>query len=277
MQSGNNQMLDNATITGSTSLLAIVGDPIAHVRSPMIYNPRILNAGRNAILLPVHLPSASFEQGMKGLMCIENLTGLVITYPFKERALQLVARIGAVGAQVGAINAMRREHDGSWSGDMFDGAGLLAALAGLGQSAAGRRIVLIGAGGAGSAIAMALAGAAAAHLHIHDRAEDRARTLAERVAGFYPLCRATSGAPRVDDADLLINATPVGMAPEFALAPFLGTLRPEVTVIDIVPSPERTRLLELAQLAGCPTASGQAMIAGQADAVLAYLGLRKGA
>jgi shikimate dehydrogenase len=270
-------MPQQPTINGSTKLLAIVGDPIAQVRSPMIYNQRILNAGYNAVLLPVHLPAAAFEQGMTGLMSIANLSGLVITYPFKERALRFVNNVGAIGLQVGAINAMRREQDGTWSGDMFDGAGLLAALSSLGQSAARQRIMLIGAGGAGSAIAMALAGAGAALLHIHDRAEDRARTLAERVSGFHPNCKTSSGAPTLEGCGLLINATPVGMAPEFALVPFQGTLRPDVTVIDIVPSPETTRLLELAKAAGCPTANGQAMISGQADAVLAYLGLRQGA
>jgi shikimate dehydrogenase len=270
-------MSEQATVTGSTRLLAIVGDPIAQVRSPIIYNPRIHAAGHNAILLPVHLSAAEFERGMAGLMSITNLSGLVITFPFKERALRLVSTIGAVGSQVGAINAMRREDDGTWSGDMFDGAGLLAALGSLGQLAAGRRVMLIGAGGAGSAIAVALAGAGTASLHIHDRVEDRARALVERVAGFYPRCKTSSGAPTLDGSDLLINATPVGMAPDFALVPFEGTLRPDVTVIDIVPSPETTRLLELAQAAGCPTANGQAMISGQADAVLAYLGLLKGA
>ena len=270
-------MSEQATITGSTRLLAIVGDPIAQVRSPVIYNPRLLNAGQNAVLLPVHLPVADFEQGMAGLMRIANLAGLIITYPFKERALQFVATVGDVGTQVGAINAMRRERDGHWSGDMFDGAGLLAALAGLGQSAAGRRVTLIGAGGAGSAIAMALAGSGVASLHVHDRVAERASKLAERVTGFYPRCRTSSGSPSLEGSDVLINATPVGMAPDFALVPFQGTLRPNVTVIDIVSSPETTRLLEMAQAVGCPTANGQAMIAGQADAVLAYLSLLKGA
>jgi shikimate dehydrogenase len=268
-------LADQATINGSTRLLAIVGNPIAHVRSPIIYNPRLLNAGQNAVLLPVHLPPTDFEQGMAGLMRISNLAGLVITAPFKERALRFADTVGNVGTQVGAINAMRRQRDGTWSGDMFDGAGLLAALKALRQSATARRVTLIGAGGAGSAIAMALAGAGAASLHVHDRIEDRALTLAERVSGFYPKCRTSSGAPSLDGCDLLINATPVGMAPNFALVPLQGSLRPDVTVIDIVPSPEVTQLLALAQATGCPTTNGQAMISGQADAVLTFMGLLK--
>lgn len=268
-------MAEQPTIDGSTQLLAIVGDPIAQVRSPLIYNPRIAAAGHNAVLLPVHLPAKEFETGMRGLMSLANLAGLVITYPFKERALAFVDKVGLVGTQVGAINAMRRERDGRWTGDMFDGAGLLAALQGLGQSAARRRITLVGAGGAGSAIAMALAGAGVASLHVHDRIEDRARLLTERVAAHYSSCTATFGAPEIDNRDLLINATPVGMAPDFALLSFNGALRPELTVIDIVPSPQTTRLLEMAQAAGCPTANGQAMISGQADTVLSFFGIHR--
>nr|MBL8457648.1 hypothetical protein [Zoogloeaceae bacterium] len=71
----------------------------------------------------------------------------------------------------------------------------------------------------------------------------------------------------------LVNATPIGMAPDLAMAPVAGALHPGLTVIDIVPKPERTKLLEAAQAMGCPNANGQAMVAGQADAVLAYLGL----
>jgi shikimate dehydrogenase len=259
-------------INGDTRLLAIVGDPVAQVRSPDIMNPRIAAAGHNAVLVPAHVPKANFESGMRGLMQVANLAGLIITYPFKEQAVSLVDTIGTIGSQVGAINAMRREADGRWTGDMFDGAGLLVALQGLGQSAAGRKATVVGAGGAGSAIAMALASAGLASLRVSDLMDKRAEQLARRVAGFYPRCEVSAGPPTVDDRDLLINATPVGMAPEFALAPFVGNLHPGLTVIDIVPKPVRTKLLERAEAAGCPNTNGQAMLRGQADAVLSFLG-----
>jgi shikimate dehydrogenase len=263
------------SINGSTQLLAIAGDPVSHVRSPEIYNARLADAAHNAVLVAVHLREAEFEAGMRGLMSIANLTGIVVTYPFKERAPRFVRRLGQVGSQVGAINAMRRESDGSWTGDMFDGAGLLAAIQSLGHSVKGCRITLVGAGGAGSAIAMTLAGAGAASVRISDRLLDRAVALSDRVRRFYPDCAVTAGAPLIEGRDFLINATPAGMAPGFALAPFEGVLHPGLVVIDIVPSPEPTRLLEAAQAAGCPTVNGQAMIAGQADAVLTFFGFSR--
>jgi shikimate dehydrogenase len=262
-----------ARIDGNTRLLAIIGDPIAQVRSPDIYNPRIAAAGGNAVLVPMRIPVANFDTAIKGIMAVENLAGLVVTYPHKERVLPYARRVGRIGQAVGAINVLRRDADGGWSGDMFDGAGLIGALAGLGQSARGRRVLLLGAGGAGSAIAVALAAEGAATIGIFDLDGARAAALAHRVETHFPDCRASAAEPDVAGFDLLINATPVGMAPDFALAPFRGSLHPGLTVIDIVPKPETTALLKLARDTGRPCTNGEAMVSGQADAVLGFLGL----
>ena len=66
-------------VNGATKLLFIVGDPIAQVRSPLIYNPKILAAGRNCILVPLLVPQAEFEQTIQSVMRIGNLEGLIIT------------------------------------------------------------------------------------------------------------------------------------------------------------------------------------------------------
>ncbi|MBR0695482.1 shikimate dehydrogenase [Bradyrhizobium lablabi] len=265
--------MKQAGIDGNTKLLAIIGDPITQVRSPEIYNPRIVKAGVNAVLQPMQIPTATFDDAIKGIMAIGNLLGVVVTYPHKERVLRYADQIGRIGQAVGAINAMRREPDGSWTGDMFDGAGLLGALASLGQTATGRRVLILGAGGAGSAITMALAAAGAAMIGVFDLDANRAAELAARVQTHFPVCCARTTEPDVTGFDLLINATPVGMAPAFALAPFRGALHAGLTVIDIVPKPETTSLLALAREKGCPTANGAAVVSGQADAVLAFFGI----
>jgi shikimate dehydrogenase len=260
-------------ITGETRLLAIIGDPIQHVRSPQTYNPRIRSAGRNAILVPIHLPAAHFDTAIRGLMTLGNLDGLVVTSPFKERILPFADGVSARVRQVGAVNALRRESDGRWTGDIFDGLGLVAALEGLSQRAARRRVLLLGAGGAGSAIAFALAAAGAATIGIVDRTARRSEALAARIRSAYGDCRVGAVAPDIAGYDLLINATPVGMAPDRAMPSFAGALHPGITVIDIVPEPSTTALLAAAEAAGCATANGRAMISGQADAVLAFFGI----
>jgi shikimate dehydrogenase len=259
-----------SNLQGQTRILAIIGDPIAQVRSPEIYNPRLAKAGLDAILIPLQVPAASFDAAIGGLMAVGNIDGMIVTYPFKERILPYLAGIGPIGGQVGAVNAIRRQHDGGWFGDMFDGAGLIGALSGVAQSARERQVLLLGAGGAGSAIAVALAADGANRIGVFDRTRGRAQTLAAKVNRFYPDCAASVVNPDIGGFDLLVNATPAGMAPDFALPLFTGDLHPGLTVIDIVPKPAETALLALAKAAGCPHANGGAMISGQADAVIAF-------
>ncbi|MDE2516546.1 MAG: shikimate dehydrogenase [Rhodospirillales bacterium] len=260
-------------ITGRTRLLGIVGDPIAQVGSPAICNPHLAAAGIDAVLIPFHVPAARFEAVLPGLLGLANLDGLLITIPFKTRVLAYAARLGPVAQAVGAANALRREADGSWTAEMFDGAGLLGALAGLGIDPAGRAVLLLGAGGAGAAIAVSLARAGVARLGIHDLDAARAAALAARVMRHAPGCAAERAAPIAAGYDLLINATPVGMAASDRLPAALGPLAGLQGVVDIVPYPPITRLMEEAGAAGCRVAGGQAMIAGQADAVLRFFGM----
>lgn len=259
-------------IDGGTRVLAIVGDPIAQAKSPLLFNPRIARAGRNAVLVPWHAPERHFDAVVRGLMLTGNVDGIVVTYPFKQRAMTLADRHGRMAELVGALNALRREADGSWTGDMFDGVGLVRAVAGLG-GVAGRRVKLLGAGGAGTAIAYSLADAGAVSLSIFDRDGDRAAATAAGVARHFPGCAATADGPDLGDADLLVNATTVGLDDDDGLPVPLPTLSPATTVVDIVPRTGGTPLLALAQARGCPHAAGAAMVEGQADAVLEFFGI----
>jgi shikimate dehydrogenase len=260
-------------ISGTTRLLGIVGDPIAQVGSPRAFNARLAAAGADAVLVPFHVPAAAFEQAMPGLMRLRNLDGILVTIPFKERALALADTVLPAAAQVGAANALRREPDGRWTADMFDGVGLLRALAGLGVAAEGAAVLLLGAGGAGRAIAISLARAGAARIGLCDLDSARATALAARVRAAYPHCTASEVAPRADGYGIVINATPVGMAPGDGLPAPLGPLERVAAVIDIVPKAAVTPLLAAAAAAGCRVAGGQAMIEGQAEEVLAFFGI----
>jgi shikimate dehydrogenase len=259
-------------IDGSTRLLVIVGDPIAHVRSPAIYNALLGAAGCNAVLVPWHAPADAVRPVMAGLMHTGNLAGIIVTHPFKTLALTLAHAVGPMAERVGAANVLRREADGRWSAEMFDGLGLVRAVAALGQRVVGRRVKLVGAGGAGSAIAHALAEAGAAALSIVDLDRGRAARLAQDIAASYAQCAVAAGDEALGNADLLINATPVGLTPGDGLPLPLPMLCAQTTVIDIVPRGE-TALLALARERTCPHAGGAAMVEGQAKAVLDFVGL----
>lgn len=260
-------------VDGATRLYGIIGHPIAQVRSPEVMTARFRALGRNAILVPLHVPPERFEEAVRGLKCLANLDGLIITVPYKARILPFIDEVLRMGREVGAANAMRREADGRWTGDMFDGRGLIRGLGQLGESVMGKRVTLLGAGGAGSAVAVALARAGAASIALWDIDQVKATNLAARVAAAYPDCAVRVAAPNIEGADILINATPVGMTPGDGLPAELGAFDKRLLVIDVVMKPPVTPLMRRAREAGCRTIGGAVMLDGQADEVVTFFGM----
>jgi shikimate dehydrogenase len=261
-------------ITGRTRLLGIVGDPITQVGAPAICNSIIAKAGVDTVLIPLHVPAPDFEATMPGLMRLANLDGLIFTVPFKQRGLAFAQTIHPDAALIGAANALRREPDGTWTADMFDGTGLLRAIEGTGVAVHDASVLLLGAGGAGRAIAVAVARAGASRLAVHDLDHARAVDVAALASSAAPNCAAAPAAPTAAGHDIVINATPIGMKPGDGLPAPLGPLAGVAAVIDIVPYPPKTPLLAAAAEAGCRTEGGQAMIAGQAHTLLEFFGIR---
>lgn len=268
---------EQVLIGGATRLYCIVGNPITQVKSPQTFNPRFAKAGLDAVLVPLDVPPDKFEETMRGLMALANLDGIVVTVPYKARALALADRVETMAATVGAANALRREADGSWTAEMFDGVGLMHGLRAEGIEPKGRRVMLIGAGGAGSAVAVAFAQAGAATIRIHDVDMAKADALAARVVTAFPGSVVTAGPINVSDADTLVNASPQGMAPGDGAPIDAALLTPGLLVVDIIMKPEVTPLLAAARERGCRALGGKTMLGGQASAVAGFFGVRSGA
>ncbi|WP_025244534.1 shikimate dehydrogenase family protein [Candidatus Sodalis pierantonius] len=111
------------TIDSSTRLYGIVGDPISQVKTPQLMNAYFQQQGINAVCVPLQVATATFEASLRGIMALGNIAGLVITVPHKIRAGALADALSAQARQVGAVNVLRRDAQGAWFGDMFDGAG----------------------------------------------------------------------------------------------------------------------------------------------------------
>ena len=257
-------------ISGATRLYAIIGDPIAQVRSPETFTERFAAAGVDAVLLPVHVPIARFDAIVPALVKIGNLDGLLVTVPFKARMVAFANRLGSTGRTVGAVNALRREEDGSWTGDMFDGLGFVRGAEAKGERVRGRRVALFGAGGAGSAIACALADAAVESISVVDPEAAKAHTLVERLRRSFPAGSfdAVDAIPR--GVDMIVNASPVGMKPDDGLPADIGPLHPGTLVGDVVITPRPTAIIRHAMRFGCHWLDGRDMHAGQADAITAF-------
>jgi shikimate dehydrogenase len=258
-------------VDGATRIFAIIGEPIAQVKSPAAITQRFRAAGRNAILIPLNIPTTAFDAVMRGLKALANFDGYVVTIPHKERAMAHVDRLLATAQAVGAVNVVRRERDGSWSGDMYDGQGLVEAAVAKGVPMRGRRVLLLGAGGAGKAIAFALAKAGAAAVTAFDLDRARAEDLAARLATAYPACAVRASEPALIGHDTVVNATPVGMAPGAQMPVAFDAFPSDMVVADMITDPDITPLLASARACGCRIVTGPEAYEAQADALARFL------
>lgn len=257
-------------IAGGTRLYAIIGDPVAQVRSPETFNERFADMGADAVLVPLHLRADRFESTIPALLGLANLDGLLITVPFKARMARFAERLGATATTIGAVNALRREADGAWFGDMFDGVGFTRGAERKGQRVRGRRVALFGAGGAGSAIACALADAGARAIDVIDIDASKAKALVDKLGRPFPECALEAATGIRAGVDMVVNASTVGMRPEDGLPGDIGALDPATLVGDVVITPTPTALIRHAMRCGCPWVDGRDMHGGQIDALIRF-------
>lgn len=263
-------MTQGPKITGATRLYAIIGDPIAQVRSPEVFTQRFAEQAIDAVMVPLHVPADRFDTVAPALLALGNLEGILVTIPFKARMAAYATRIGATGTTIGAVNALRRESDGSWTGDMFDGLGFLRAAERKGQRIRGRRVTLFGAGGAGSAIACELAQAGVESIDVIDTDVPKATRLADTLMRAFPRCSSAAASAPHDAVDMIVNASPVGMRSDDGVPGPIGRIGPGTLVGDVVITSTPTALIRHAMQSGCPWVDGRDMHAGQVDALLAF-------
>jgi shikimate dehydrogenase len=267
-----------ASPSGSTRLYAHIGDPILQVQAPMLMNPLFRDAGMDAVMVAMQVGAADLAQVVQGLKRIGNLDGILVTVPHKFSVCGHADRCSVTVELAGAANALRREADGTWLAENFDGLGFVAGLRAQGHEPRGMRVALAGAGGAGVAIAAALVEAGVSRLAVADAVMDKACGLADRlnawragvaVAGNWS---ASASDPVRGEADLLVNATALGMGPDDALPFEVRGLQPCAIVADIVMKPQQTRLLQAAAQAGLRTHEGMHMLAPQLPMYLDFFG-----
>lgn len=261
------------TITGATRLFAIVGDPVAPLRSPAVFNPAFARLGRDAAFVAFQIRAGALERVWPGLEEMRNLDGIVITMPHKEAVLPLLAALGPTAQLTRSVNTIRRRADGAFEGDMFDGEGFRDGLERAGHAPRGRRILQVGCGAAGTAIACALARAGAAELSLHDSAPARLEALVTLLRANFPDTRVVAGPPDPRGFDIVVNATPLGLQKGDPMSVDASLLVASQVVADVIPNPEVTPLVAAARVIGCATTTGRDMHEGQARLAAAYLGI----
>lgn len=246
--------------------LYVIGDPVAHSLSPLLHQTMIDQTGAAyrydvRTVRPEELPA--FVRWAKDGGC----AGFNVTMPHKEAILPLLDEVDATAASCGAANTVCIR-EGRAIGHNTDGTGFLDSLAGQGFYPQGRTVLLLGAGGAAKAVGHAMAAAGAGRIIVCARRLERAAALAAQLPGCGESIVLAQDAIQQAAAacDLLVNATPLGMAgsPAFARLDFLQAMPPHAVVYDLVYHPRRTALLEAAARQGLRTVGGIDLLIRQA-------------
>ena len=260
-------------ITGTTRIVGIFGDPVAHSLSPRMHNAALMTAGINAVYVPFHVTPARLPEAVQAIRTL-GLVGVNLTIPHKAAACALVDELDPAAAFAGAVNTIVNRH-GRLVGYNTDGVGLLRALKDeLGTTVAGKRVLILGAGGAARAGLVALAQAGAAWIGVANRtlaraeqllAENRPRLPATEFAAFSlaagELLKGVAGG-----VDLLVNSSALGLHGEGCDLPLAQLVRDGGAVYDMVYGEAATPLIKAAAAAGLTAADGLGMLAGQGEA-----------
>lgn len=258
-------------ITGKTKVMFVLAHPIGHVRATAVLNAHFARAGHDIAASPLHVHPSDLEEVLRAIRRMRNVIGFGLTIPHKIAALAYLDSLTPEAEAAGASNFVRRNADGSLTGHNTDGLGFVAGLRAHGVEPHGLRVLQIGAGGAGHAVAAALAAEGVGALHIVNRDRRRAESLAGRLRSFYPGTTISTNAIGAGEADLIVNATSLGMKPDDPLPCDLDRAGPQQVVAEVVMTPPETRFLALAATRGCRTVPGRAMLDAQMDLVTRFL------
>jgi shikimate dehydrogenase len=253
-------------LSGATRIHLIVGDPVAQTKSPAGLTREFSARGLDAVCIPMQVAPVDIDAFMAAAKRVQNIDGIVVTVPHKLAATRHCDVLSERSRALAAVNAMRREPDGRWSGDMTDGVALVAALRAAGCEPKGRRALVVGLGGAGSAVVLALA-EAGARVAVHDIDGARRDDLCRRLEAW----RIAVGSADPAGCDLVVNATPLGMAPGDPLPVDAARIAPGAVVADLVTKPAVTPLLTAARERGAQIVTGEDMFAPQAGILADFL------
>ena len=239
-------------------LVGVFGYPVAENPTQAMIEPAFAEMGLDWRYLTVEVRPEQLGDAVRGARAM-NWKGFNCTIPHKVAVIPHLDRLNPAAEIIGAVNCVIN-HDGELIGDNTDGKGFLQSLASI-HGIKGLHAVILGAGGAARAVAIELALAHAARITIVNRSAGRGQELTQLVqdrtdaSAFFVHWEGEYAVP--SDADLLVNATSVGLFPDLRgrLPLSLETLRPGLIVCDVIPNPPETQLLRDAAGADAPSST----------------------
>lgn len=258
-------------IDGHTRVVALLAHPAGHLRTPPLFNARCAARGINMVAIPWDVGPDALVGAVDGLRSVRNCAGMIVTIPHKASVVACCDRLEGVAADLRVVNVIRRDADGTLVGRLHDGEGFVDGLRSQGIDPAGKRVLVLGAGGAGTAIAGAFAASGTARLVVANRDRRRASDLVARLRALHPGRSIETGEADGRGFDLIANATSVGLDgdPGIPIAP--ETIDADCVVAEAVMKPAMTPLLHAAQSRGARIHLGEHMIAAQIEHFLRFL------
>lgn len=258
-------------ILGSTKLLGVFGYPIEHSLSPLMHNAALEELKLNYCYIPFKVEPKKLG-GAVGAIRALNIRGVNVTIPHKVAVMEYLDEISLEAEIIGAVNTICND-EGILKGYNTDGKGFVRSLKeDACEDPSGKKMLLIGAGGAAKGVAVQLGLEGVGQLTIANRTPEKAENLArlvnkavdENVAvpsslGSKDFIRA------MNEADIIINATPIGMYPYIDDSPLQdeNLINSETLVCDLIYNPLETVLLRTAKTRGARTLNGIGMLAYQ--------------
>jgi shikimate dehydrogenase len=254
-------------INGYTKVLCIIGHPVEHSMSPVMYNAALQELGLNFIYLAYDVNPNQLKEAISGFKAL-GIRGFNLTIPHKETIIKYLDKIDPLAKKIGAINTVKNE-DGYLIGRNTDALGAKKGLLDAGCEIKGKKILILGAGGTAKAISFILA-EDADKIIIANRTEKRAIELVKNLKKNIDLkIEGKINSEKVlreeiSKAEILINTTPIGMFPKINQSLVLkNILHSDLFVFDVIYNPLETQLIKDAKEIGCKTLSGLDMLVNQ--------------
>jgi shikimate dehydrogenase len=259
-----------ALIQGTTRVYGIIGWPVNHSRSPQMHNAAFQALGMDCVYVPFAVPPQHLAEAVQGLRSL-GVAGWSVTIPHKSAIMPFLDRLSPEAVRAGAVNTVCNQ-DGRLIGYNTDGAGLLISLErDLDCPVAGKRIVVLGAGGAARGAVAALVEADAGSIVVVNRTLSAASQLAAELRGHFPAKPAievtdfSALSQLLPETDLLINATARGLHGEEIAGLDLALLPAAAKVYDVVYGASLTPLVRSARQRGLLACDGLGMLAAQGE------------
>jgi shikimate dehydrogenase len=258
------------TISGKTRVCGVIGDPIEHSLSPIMHNAAFEASGLDFVYVAFKVKPSCVAEAVNGMRAL-NIRGLNVTMPHKKTVMKNLDRVDLSAQIIDSVNTILNKENLLF-GFNTDGVGAVKALKENGVPLKGSKVLLLGAGGAARAIAYAMA-KEGDELTVLNRTVKDAQALAKLVEKTASK-RIVSGSlsledidSNLQDSDILINATSVGMKPHPDQTPVpIELLRKNLAVMDIVYNPLETKLAKDAKTLGAKVVSGVEMLIYQGAA-----------